>query len=113
MGYTVKSKQNLEGIQTLTGNPIALDNVRGSIGRILASKEEQKQASKKQTSSDYKGKEAVSLPPTFFCLWVAGFYSFFIASLPNAIFRVLEVRQLFHFSFLSDLPRLKVYDFFK
>lgn len=40
MGYTVKSKQNLEGIQTLTGNPIALDNVRGSIGRILASKEE-------------------------------------------------------------------------
>lgn len=27
MGYTVKSKQNLEGIQTLTGNPIALDAV--------------------------------------------------------------------------------------
>lgn len=40
MGYTVKSKQDLESIQTLTGNPIALDNVRGSIGRILASREE-------------------------------------------------------------------------
>ena len=51
---TLKSKQNLAGIQTLTGNPIALDNVRGSIGRILASKEEQKQASKEQTSSDNK-----------------------------------------------------------
>ena len=47
MGYTVKSKQSLEGIQTLTGNIIALDNVRGSIGRILSSREEQE-----KTSSD-------------------------------------------------------------
>lgn len=54
MDYKVKSKQNLEGIQTLTRDAIALDNVRGSIGRILASREKQEQASKKQTSSDYK-----------------------------------------------------------
>lgn len=47
MGYTVKSKQSLEGIQTLTGNIIALDNVRGSIGRILSSREKQE-----KTSSD-------------------------------------------------------------
>lgn len=49
--YTVKSKQNLEGIQTLTGNGIALDNLRGSIGRISTSREKQKMTIKKQTLS--------------------------------------------------------------
>ncbi|MCM1077763.1 MAG: hypothetical protein NC411_10435 [Bacteroides sp.] len=32
--YSVKSKQDLSGIATLTGNPIAVDNIRAVLDKV-------------------------------------------------------------------------------